>query len=295
MEIAHTPVLVEETVSFLAPRSAGELMADATLGEGGHSLVFLSRFPDLHIIGIDADVSIQEIAKKRLADFGDRIEFYSGWSHDYFAACDKKFDTILIDLGVSVFHYANSGRGFSFARDEPLDMRLDPSRGESAADLLAALSDKDLADLLYNNAEERYSRRIARNIVEARSRGALASSRALAEIVLHSYPAQYRHGNVHPATKTFQSLRIEVNGELSRLAELLGAALGSLKDGGRLGVITFHSLEARLVKNFFREKSKDGSVALLTKKAVPASFDEIKNNPPARSAQLRAVEKVAAI
>ena len=108
MEIAHTPVLVEEAVSFLAPRSAGELMADATLGEGGHSLAFLSRFPDLHIIGIDADVSIQEIAKKRLAGFGGRIEFYSGWSHDYFAACGEKFDTILIDLGVSVFHYAKS-------------------------------------------------------------------------------------------------------------------------------------------------------------------------------------------
>ncbi|MDR3343873.1 MAG: 16S rRNA (cytosine(1402)-N(4))-methyltransferase RsmH [Treponema sp.] len=306
--MAHTPVLLEETIQFLAPRSAGELMVDATLGEGGHSYAFLSRFPNLQVIGIDADPDIQGVARERLKVFGDRVCFYAGWSHDFFAdGPSARLDTILIDLGVSRYHYERGGRGFSFMKDEALDMRLDPARGCGAAALIANLSEKDLADLLYYNAEERYARRIARGITEARSRGTITSSVALAEIVAWAVPAHYRHGPIHPATRTFQALRIEVNGELARLPELLEGALAALKPGGRMGVMSFHSLEDRIVKNFFREGHKDCTcpphepvcrcgghrkVNLVTPKGVVPQAEEIRNNPPSRSARLRVVEKV---
>jgi 16S rRNA (cytosine1402-N4)-methyltransferase len=283
-------------------------MVDATLGEGGHSYAFLSRFPTLRMVGIDADSGIQEKARERLGEFGDRIRFYHGWSQDYFAESgDERPDTILIDLGVSMYHYEESGRGFSFRKDEALDMRIDTSRGDTAADLVARLPEKELADLLYDNAGERYSRRIAHIIVENRSRGAITGTAALADMVSRAVPAEYRRLRAHPATKTFQALRIAVNGELRRLRELLEAALRALKAGGRMGVISFHSLEDRGVKNFFRDKARDcicppetpicrcegrPVVHLVTRKAVAPGFDEIRDNPPSRSAKLRVVEKV---
>jgi len=310
MEVVHTPVLLEETVKYLAPRKAGELMVDATLGEGGHSYAFLNQFPELRLIGIDADPDILKTARERLGAFGERVQFYSGWSHDFFAEYPgeyKRPDTILIDLGVSLFHYEKGGRGFSFRYDEPLDMRIDPSSGISAAELIARISEKDLADLLFSNAEERYSRRIARAIGEAKALGAVASSAVLAEIVERAVPAAYRHGPIHPATRTFQALRIAVNGELSRLKDLLEAALRILEPGGRLGVISFHSLEDRIVKNFFRDKNRDcicppeepickcggqRAVNILAKKGIKSGEEEIRRNPPSRSARFRAVEKI---
>lgn len=309
-DIVHTPVLLNETLTYLAPRGAGELMVDATLGEGGHSYAFLERYPGLRIIGVDADPEIMAVARQRLAEFGERIHFYNGWSHDFFADLPvdiKRPDTILIDLGVSVFHYEKSGRGFSFKRDEALDMRIDPLRGPSAADLVAQLPEKELADLIFQNAEERYSRRIARAIVAARSRSRIVTASALAAVVEAAVPAAYRRGPSHAATKTFQALRIAVNGELSGLTELLSTALRVLEGGGRMGVITFHSLEDRIVKNFFRDKNKDcicppeapictcggrRTVNLVTKKAVAPTEAEVRANPPSRSAKLRVVEKL---
>jgi 16S rRNA (cytosine1402-N4)-methyltransferase len=191
--------------------------------------------------------------------------------------------------------------------DEALDMRIDPSAGSSAADLIASMKEADLADLIYNNAEERLSRRIAKAIVEARGRSRITTTAALAAIVEGAVPAAYRRGPIHPATRTFQALRIAVNGELDRLEELLEAALRALEVGGRMGVITFHSLEDRIVKNFLREKNKDctcppeapictcggrRSVKLLTRKAVPPTTTEIRANPPSRSAKLRVAEKI---
>ena len=338
MEITHTPVLLRETLRLLAPRApqgAGELMVDATVGEGGHSFAFLSQFPELRVIGVDADPEIQAVAKERLREFGGRVSFYTGWAEDFFAELPKQGvqpDTILIDLGISLYHYEKSGRGFSFLNDEALDMRLDRN-GRSAAKLIAALSERELADLLYYNAEERYSRRIARAIVEARARAAISSSAALADIVARAVRAKtgfspsktglsraktglsraktglspVNEHRRHPATKTFQALRIAVNGELERLPALLEAALRALAVGGRMGVISFHSLEDRIVKNFFREKSKDcisspsapidrdkghRIMELLTRKGLVAEADEIKQNPPSRSARLRVIEKI---
>ncbi|MDR1802776.1 MAG: 16S rRNA (cytosine(1402)-N(4))-methyltransferase RsmH [Treponema sp.] len=310
MDIVHTPVLLEETIKYLAPRKAGELMIDATVGEGGHSNAFLSQFPELKLIGVDADPEILEVAKERLGRFGERVTFYSGWSHDFFAeypAEYKRPDTILMDLGVSLFHYEKSGRGFSFRYDEKLDMRIDTSTGISAADLIARFSEKDLADLIYANGEERYSRRIAKAVAEAKANGAIGSSVFLAEIVEGAYPPAYRNGPMHPATRTFQALRIAVNGELSRLPDLLRAAFRILEPGGRMGVISFHSLEDRIVKNFFREKNRDcicppeapickcggqRELTILTGKGVKPDEEEIRRNPPSRSARFRAVEKI---
>ncbi|MDR1637756.1 MAG: 16S rRNA (cytosine(1402)-N(4))-methyltransferase RsmH [Treponema sp.] len=310
MEALHTPVLLEETIQYLAPRGKGELMLDATTGEGGHSFAFLSRFPDLKIIAIDADPLIQQAAKERLGEFGDRVYFYSGWAQSFFASYPgdlKRPDTVLMDLGISMFHYVKSGRGFSFRKDEPLDMRLDTSSGPDAADLIAALPEKDLADLIYRNAGEPYSRRIAKAIVKARKEGAIRSSGALAELVEAAVPPAYRHRAVHPATKTFQALRIAVNGDLSRLPDLLEGGLRTLKAGGRMGVISFHSSEDRIVRNFFREKSRDCThspeapidryegrrlVNLLTRKGLTPGKAERQKNPPSRSARLRVVEKI---
>ena len=309
-QYVHNPVLLAETLHYLAPKGDNALMVDATLGEGGHSYAFLSQFPTLRVIGVDADPVIQEVARKRLSLFGDRIHFYSGWSHIFFAEYPteiKRPDIILIDLGISLFHYEKSGRGFSFRKDELLDMRLDPHFGPSAADLVMQLPEGELADLIYENGEERYSRRIARAIVEARKRSKIETTDGLAALIERAVPASYRHGPIHPATRTFQALRIAVNGELSRLESLLDSALHVLENGGRLGVITFHSLEDRIVKNFFRMQNKDctcppeapictckgqRAVALVTKKPVVPGLDEIRSNPPSRSAKLRVVEKV---
>jgi 16S rRNA (cytosine1402-N4)-methyltransferase len=186
-------------------------------------------------------------------------------------------------------------------------MRLETSGGSTAADLVNRLPEKELADLLYHNAEERYSRRIARAVVEQRSRGRITTTAALAELVKQAAPAAGRGGSIHPATRTFQALRIAVNGELSRLPQLLEGALRILEPGGRLGIITFHSLEDRMVKNFFREQNKDctcppeapicrcegrRSVTILTRKGVSAGENEVRRNPPSRGARLRVVEKV---
>jgi 16S rRNA (cytosine1402-N4)-methyltransferase len=291
MEIIHTPVLVEETLALLGPRRDGELMADGTIGEGGHSEAFLRGFPSLRVIGIDVDETILETAKERLAEFGNRIEFHAGWSQAFFADTPDTFDTILIDSGISVFHYAKSGRGFSFSRDEPLDMRLDTRRGKTASDLVAELSERDLADLLFNNAEERYSRRIARAVVEARRSGRIVSAGALADIVERAAPSPYRRSRLHPATKTFQALRMAVNSELTQLPTLLENAISALKPHGRLGFISFESLTDRTVKLFFKQRCMERAVTIVTKRVVCASIEEIRRNPPSRSARLRVIEK----
>ena len=311
MEIIHTSVLLQECLTLLAPEAPKSLMIDGTLGEGGHTEAFLTAFPDLRVIGIDADVNIQARARERLRPFGDRIRFYSGWSDVFFSeypADQKKPDIILLDLGISLFHYEKSGRGFSFRTDEPLDMRLDPESGESAADIVNSMNETALADLIYLYGEEQYSRRIAKAICEARKTSKFTTAHALSDCIYNAVPANYRHGRIHPSTKTFQALRIAVNNELTRLPRLLELALQVLAPGGKLGVITFHSLEDRIVKNYFRTMSKactcppevpickcggKPKVELLTRKSVSPSEEEIARNSPSRSARLRVVRKIA--
>jgi len=309
-EYAHTPVMLNEVLDLLGPRGSGELFIDCNTGEGGHSYSMMSKYSDLKLIAIDADKEILDIAKKRLQAFNDRIHFYCGWSSDFLADYPvefKKPDTIFFDLGVSSYHYKKSGKGFTFEKDEYLDMRIDTSTGPTAADLLARLNERELADLLYNNADERYSRRIASLIVNERQKSTITTTSALAGLVERAVPASYRHGPVHPATKTFQALRIAINGELTKLSSILEAALGLLVPGGRLGIISFHSIEDRIVKNFLRTMNKDctcppnapickcggrRSINILTKKGITAGKDEIGRNPPSRSARLRVAEKI---
>jgi len=259
MEIVHTPVLLQECIQMLGP--AGEpfehhaVMCDSTLGEGGHSFAFLSKFPELTVIGIDADAVIQQRAKERLAPFGERMQFYNGWFNDFYESYPAglaKPDIILFDLGISVYHYERSGRGFSFRHDEPLDMRLDSSAGDSAADIVNGMREEELANLIYLYGEEKLSRRIAKAVAETRKGGRITSSKALADIIYDAVPAYYQHGAIHPATRTFQALRIAVNSELRRLPKALHSAFNDLNEGGKMGVITFHSLEDRIVKNYFR-------------------------------------------
>jgi 16S rRNA (cytosine1402-N4)-methyltransferase len=302
--------MTNKLLEYMAPRGKGCLHVDATTGEGSHAKAFLMTFPDLKVVAIDVDGGILAIAKENLKQFADRVYFYNGWSHDFFAEYPaelKRPDTILIDLGISMFHYKASGRGFSFEKDEPLDMRLDCSKGATAADLLARLPEHEIADILYNNAGERYSRRIASMIANERQKGTITTTSALASIVERAVPASYRHGHTHPATKTFMALRIATNGELSRLPNLLEGALRTLEPGGRLSVISFHSAEDRAVKQFFRLKNRDCScppqapickcdgrraVNILTGKGITPDNKEIEENSPSRSARLRIVEKI---
>jgi 16S rRNA (cytosine1402-N4)-methyltransferase len=313
MEIIHTPVLLNECLRYLSP--AGEpyegdcFMIDCTLGEGGHSCNFLKKFPGIKIKGLDADESIQMRAKERLAEFGTRMEFFNGWFDDFFADYgeNRKPDLILFDLGISVFHYERSGRGFSFRHDEPLDMRLNPSAKISASDVVNSMDEEKLADVIYNFSDEKFSRRIAKAIVEARKIQPVKSTKFLADIIWDAVPAKYRYANIHPATRTFQALRIYVNGELSRISRAIHDAFNVLAEGGKMGVITFHSLEDRIVKNYFRSLGKScvcppeipscicgGSpcAEILTRKPVEPSEEEIKKNPPSRSAKFRAVKKI---
>ena len=314
MEIVHTPVLLNECLDYLSP--IGEsfeknaLMIDSTLGEGGHSFNFLSKYENLKIVGLDADKVIQAKAKERLSCFGQRMNFFNGWFNDFYANYPSEYekpDLILFDLGISVFHYEKSDRGFSFRYDEKLDMRLNAESEKSAADLVNELSETELADMIYLYGEEKLSRRIAKAIVDARSGGKIESSKALAEIIWNCVPANYRYGQIHPATRTFQALRIAVNGELKRLPKALSDAFACLKPGGKMGVITFHSLEDRIVKNYFRNLGKQcvcppevavcrcgGSecAEILTRKPVCPTEEEIKANSPSRSAKLRVIRKI---
>lgn len=314
MEIVHTPVLLRECLDFLSP--VGEpyeknaFMIDSTLGEGGHTNAFLSKYPELKICGVDADSVIQQRAKERLSCFGDRIRFFNGWFNDFYSSYPAEMpkpDLILFDLGISVFHYEKSNRGFSFRYDETLDMRLNENGTVSAFDIVNSYSEKDLADLIFLYGEEKFSRRIASAIIEARSVSEISSSKSLAEIIYNCVPEKYRHGAIHPATRTFQALRIAANDELGHLPKALFDAFNCLNAGGKMGVITFHSLEDRIVKNFFRNLGKEcvcppefaecrcggkQCAEILTRKPVCPGEEEIKVNSPSRSAKLRVVRKL---
>jgi 16S rRNA (cytosine1402-N4)-methyltransferase len=310
--IVHEPVLLAECLELLVPPAGGGgLMVDATLGQAGHAEAFLDRWPNLALVGVDADAASLETARARLARFGDRVELVNAWFAAFFAAWtrDRAPDLVLFDLGISRFHYEMSGRGFSFDRDEPLDMRLSADLPVSAADLVNGSGAAELADVLFRLGGERYARLIAARIVRERARTPIATAARLADVVRSAVPPSYRHGRIHPATRTFQALRIAVNHELEQLEQGLASAFRVLAPGGRIGVISFHSLEDGTVKRFFRERSRDCTcppefpvcrcggrreLILVTPKAVPPGDAEVARNPASRSAHLRVAEKEAA-
>ena len=295
MEIDHTPVMPAEVLENLLIPPGRSVMIDCTTGEGGHSSLFLSHYPELSVIGIDRDAEIQKKAIERLSAYGDRFTPVLSWFNDYLASAESESaDAILSDLGISMFHYAESGRGFSFRGEEELDMRLDKDGDISARDIVNGYSEESLADVIYRYGEERYSRRIARAIAERRKERPFELSSDLADVIFHAVPSSYRYGRIHPATRTFQALRIEVNRELDRISPALEEAIRVLRKGGRIAVITFHSLEDRIVKWFFRDKASGDNpeIRILTKKPIIPSEEEIESNPPSRSSKLRVVEKV---
>jgi 16S rRNA (cytosine1402-N4)-methyltransferase len=313
---AHVPVLLDAVLELLAPPEGEASLVDATIGEGGHAEAFLSRFPRLKVVGVDKDGQILRKAEARLAAFGARVRLVQSGFADFFERelGALRPERILMDLGVSMFHFEQSGRGFSFRSEEPLDMRLDPRAGRTAAQLLQEAEEGELVRLLEAYGEEPRARRIAAAIIRYRDReGPITRSGELARIVAGALPPEARRGRgasprwrLHPATRTFQALRIAVNGELEELERALPAALRGLAPGGRMGVIAFHSLEDRLVKRFFRERARactcppewpicqcggKSQLELLTRKPVSAGEEERRANPASRSAKLRVVEK----
>ena len=268
---------------------------DGTVGLGGHAGALLEAGAG-RVLGIDRDERALEIARERLAGFGDRVELVHA---DYRQLPDVlagkglgSVQGVLVDLGVSSLQLDDASRGFSFRQAGPLDMRMDRSSGETLAEKLTAVSEAELADVIYGFGEERKSRRVARAIVEARDRGALASSTDLASVVRRAAGGG-EWQRVDPATRTFQALRIWVNGELEGLDKIVEAAVGMLVPQGRLAVIAFHSLEDRVVKRTTRRLAADGVVRLVTRRPIVPADEEVSRNPRARSARLRAVEKVA--
>jgi 16S rRNA (cytosine1402-N4)-methyltransferase len=281
----------DEVLSFLNPGDREALLVDCTLGEGGHTSLLLDRYPELKVIGLDRDIRIMEKARVRMEPFGDRFEARNICFDDFWSTYDgPAVDYVLFDLGISVFHYEESGRGFSFKRREVLDMRLSADGELSAQDVVNTYDEKSLADLIFNFGEERYSRRIASAICSYRQTKRIEYTDELADIIWDAVPNEYRHRRIHPATKTFQALRIEVNAELDRIEPALEGAVKALKPGGRIAVITFHSLEDRPVKWFF--KNHENILEILTRKPVEPTEEECRTNPPSRSAKLRVVEKL---
>ena len=289
---SHVPVLADAVLDAARqiPRPDG-LLIDATLGGGGHSALLLEQHPGLRLIGLDQDATARAAAAERLAPFGDRVSIVATNFADYVPP--EPAVMVLADLGVSSPQLDVAERGFSFRLDGPLDMRMNPDQGtETAEQLIGRLEESELADLIYAYGEERLSRRIARRIkADLASQGAYSGTAALAYAVAGCYPPKVRRGRIHPATRTFQALRIAVNDELGVLDRLLQQAPDWLEPGGRLGIISFHSLEDRRVKTAFL---RDDRLERLTRKPVVASSEEQDSNPRSRSAKWRLARRIDA-
>ena len=285
----HKPVLAEPVLASFAELPASGVLLDCTLGGGGHSALLLAAHPGLRLIGLDQDPTARAAAAQRLAPFGDRVTIVATNFADY--TPPEPVVGVLADLGVSSPQLDVAARGFSFRLEGPLDMRMNPAAGETAAQLIDRLEESELADLIYAYGEERLSRRIARRIQEQGPWSDPARPRTTAElayVIAGCYPPQARRGRIHPATRSFQALRIAVNDELGVLDRLLEAAPAWLAPGGLFGVISFHSLEDRRVKTAFLS---DERLERVTRKAVKATDVEIEANPRSRSARWRVARR----
>jgi 16S rRNA (cytosine1402-N4)-methyltransferase len=294
---AHRPVLVSDVVALLEPvLGPRRVCVDCTVGQGGHAEALLAASEGTQLLGLDVDEDNLRVAGARLERFGPRFRlFHANFAdlRDVLAAAGvAAADALLADLGVASSQLDDPARGFSFAADGPLDMRMDRSGGRTAAELVNSLGEAELADLIFRYGQERYSRRIARAIVQCRRRGRIERTVDLAAVVAAAYPAPARRSRrgVHPATRTFQALRIAVNDELAHLDALLAALPEVLSAGGRAAVISFHSLEDRRVKQAFAALGRSGRAEILTKKPITPSDQELSDNPRSRSAKLRGLE-----
>jgi 16S rRNA (cytosine1402-N4)-methyltransferase len=304
--MAHQPVLYKEIIHALQPKRGGRYV-DCTLGAGGHARGILEACaPDGLLLGLDVDPQALALARESLAPYEGRTRLvqasYISLRDQLAAAGWDAVDGIVLDLGASSMQFDSPSRGFSFLHDGPLDMRFGPHATQSAADLVNTLDESELVDILFRYGEERDARKIARAIVKNRP---LHTTRELVTVIEKVSPR--KGSRVHPATRTFQALRIAVNEELAAVEEVLPQAVASLKSGGRCAAISFHSLEDRIVKDFFREQSKEivnppyekiyeverkATLKMITKKPITPTDEEIANNPRARSAKLRVVEKL---
>jgi 16S rRNA (cytosine1402-N4)-methyltransferase len=302
----HQPVLYQEIIQALRPEPEGFYL-DCTVGAGGHGIGILqASAPSGRLLGLDVDPEALSLAHARLKSYGSRVTLvqasYTKLGEQLTGIGWNQVNGILLDLGASSMQFGSAERGFSFQKDGPLDMRFDPQASITAADLVNELPEKDLADILWRYGEERYSRRIARAIVDGRP---IRSTRKLVAVILKAIP--HRRRRIHPATRTFQALRIAVNSELEALETVLPQAVDALAPKGRLAVISFHSLEDRMVKQFFRKESRDcvcpddlpycscdhrKSILVLTRKPITPQTSEVQQNPRARSAKLRLAEKI---
>ena len=310
MAISHQPVMVDEVIQHLITIPEG-IYVDGTVGTGGHSLEICKRIaPEGKLICLDVDRSSIRLAKERLSPFGDRVKIVK----KSYVALDRvlkrigidRVNGILLDLGLSSYQLESSGRGFSFIKDEPLDMRMDEDKGETAGEVVNTISMEGLQGLLWSYAQERWAKLIARAIVEERRKGPITSSRQLALLIEATIPAKYHPRKRHPATKTFQALRIAVNRELENIAGFLEKCPSLLVKGGRVVVISYHSLEDRLVKQAFHQRGKNimsprklpvfpdtnpSLMKALKRKGLRPSHMEVNVNPRARSAIMRVAER----
>lgn len=307
----HTPVLTEEVIAYLQC-SGGGIFVDATVGEGGHTLEILRTSPQTTVIGIDQDNEILGRAREKLAGYGDRVTLL----HDDFVHLPQilqtlkieRIDGLLFDLGVSHFHFQEEGRGFGLQHNGPLDMRMDTRGRVTASDIVNTYSLEEIEKIIRIYGEERWAKRIVQVIGKERERGAIKTTGELAEIVSRAIPTKHHPRRIHPATKTFMALRIAVNEELTKLEGILREAPLLLKRGGRIGVIAFHSLEDRIVKQSFKRMERtcicpptlpqcvcggrEQVLQIITKRPLTPRPEESRDNPRARSAKLRVAERV---
>ena len=291
----HYPVLHREVLKFFKENITDGIIVDATVGGGGHSKILLENLPNIFIIGIDKDDEALKKANEKLKKFKGRYKLVKSPFKDI----DKVLENLkisqisgcLFDFGVSIFQLKED-RGFSFQREEFLDMRMDKSQDLTAYYVVNYYQLKDLEEILKNYGEEKFYKKIAKGIVERRKKKKIETTKELSDLIFNLYPKPLRHKKIHPATKTFQAIRIEVNKELDEIKEALPKAIDILDNGGIIQTISFHSLEDRIVKNIFKEQKKLKKLEILTKKPIIPSIDEIRENPPSRSAKLRVGKRV---
>ena len=292
----HTPAMLEEVLDYLN-LGPGKTIVDATIGTGGHSEKILERIsPGGKLIGIDRDLESLGVAKERLKNFSNASTFVQGNFMDIDTILKdlniKKVDGLLFDLGISSFQLDDSARGFSFQQEGPLDMRLDRDSYISAYDLINNLNEEEISSLLWNFGQERWHNRIAHLLVKERQKHPIATTHELSSIVVRATPYKYRHYRIHPSTRTFQAVRIAVNRELETLEISMNKVVDLLNKTGRICVISFHSLEDRIVKLKFKEFAYNGLAKILTPKPLTPGTDEVEANPSSRSSKMRVAERL---